>query len=55
MTRPPHVRPVTRAARYRWRELHPPEPKWRLAVGLVGMLLTMFAFFWLLPATQVAP
>jgi hypothetical protein len=31
------------------------EPAWRLAVGLVGMLLTVFAFFWLLPATQVAP
>jgi uncharacterized iron-regulated membrane protein len=41
MTRPPHVRPVTRAARYRWRELHPQEPAWRLAVVLVGMLLTL--------------
>jgi hypothetical protein len=55
MTRPPHVRPVTRAAKHRWAELHPQEPAWRLAVGLVGLLLTMFAFFWLLPATQVAP
>jgi hypothetical protein len=50
-----HVRPVTRAAKHRWAELHPQEPAWRLAVGLVGLLLTMFAFFWLLPATQVAP
>jgi hypothetical protein len=38
MNRAPHVHPVTRAAKYRWRESHPQEPAWRLAVG---MLLTL--------------
>jgi hypothetical protein len=52
MTRAPHVRPVTRAARARWAETHPQEPAWRLAVGLVGMLLTLVVACVLLPATQ---
>jgi hypothetical protein len=49
MTRQPHVRPVTRAARYRWAETHPGEPRWRLAIGLVGMLLAFVATCVLLP------
>jgi hypothetical protein len=49
MNRAPHVHPVTRAAKYRWRETHPQEPAWRLAVGLVGMLLTLVVACWLAP------
>lgn len=53
MTRRAHVRPVTRAARARWAETHPTEPAWRLAVGVLGLLLVFVAACVLLPV--VAP
>lgn len=36
MRRPHHVRPVTPAARHRWRELHEPEPADRVTVAILG-------------------
>jgi hypothetical protein len=49
MTRPPHVRPVTRAARYRWREMHRAPrrevPAWSEFVGIGAIVLVLFLIF----------
>jgi hypothetical protein len=47
--RQPHVRPVTRAARYRWAETHPGEPRWREAIGIVAIVALAFVLLWILP------
>ncbi|HSW42951.1 MAG TPA: hypothetical protein VLM76_10620 [Patescibacteria group bacterium] len=47
MNRPPHVRPVTPAARYRWREAHPGERR-RLLGELVLSVFVLGLVFVLL-------
>jgi hypothetical protein len=41
-----HVRPVTRATRYRWRETHRREvPAWSEFVGIGAIVLVLFLIF----------
>jgi hypothetical protein len=45
----PHVRPVTRAARYRWAEMHRAPrrevPAWSEFVGIGAIVLVLFLIF----------
>lgn len=55
MSRFPHVRPISRAARYQWRQDHPRRPWAEAAVGIVACIALAVVAFWMLPALAMVP